>query len=170
MKRTYASMSNLSKLKYAGLSRSKLLHIYCLHIRSSMEYCSVVWHDNLTQAQKHSIERLQIVALKIILGVDSPRRDDGHFDYNRALVICDFKSLFDRREKRTLVFAKKCIKHPTLKRMFPENPRTLDDPHDLRSREAFHVNHTRTEAYKKSAIPSIQRRLNTHYSNPPPLS
>ena len=43
MKRTYASMSVLTKLKYAGLSRTKLLHIYALHVRSSMEYCSVVW-------------------------------------------------------------------------------------------------------------------------------
>ena len=55
-----------------------------------MEYWSIVWHDNLTQAQGHSIERLQIVALKLILGADSPRRDDGHFDYYRALVICNF--------------------------------------------------------------------------------
>ena len=61
VKRTYASLSMLTKLKYAGLSRTKLLHIYSLHIRSSMEYYSVVWHDNLTQAQSNSIERLQIV-------------------------------------------------------------------------------------------------------------
>ena len=132
-----------------------------------MEYCSVVWHDNLTQAQKHSIERLQVVALKIILGTDSPRKDDGHFDYNMALVICNLKSLFDRREKRALDFGRKSIKHPTLKRIFPVNPRMLDDPHVLRSREAFLVNHARTESYKCSAIPSIQRRLNNHYSNQP---
>ena len=88
MKRTYASMSILTKLKYAGLSRTKLLHIYSLHIRSSMEYCSVVWHDNLTKAQSNAIERLQMVALKIILGKDCPRKEDGHFDYVKALIIC----------------------------------------------------------------------------------
>ena len=74
MKRTYASMSMLTKLKYAGLSQTKLLHIYALHVRSSMEYCSVVWHDNLTQAQSDAIERLQIVALKIIHGNESPEQ------------------------------------------------------------------------------------------------
>ena len=42
IKRTYANMSMLTKLKYAGLSRAKLIHIYSLHVRSSMEYCSVV--------------------------------------------------------------------------------------------------------------------------------
>ena len=129
-----------------------------------MEYCSVVWHDNITEAQKKSIERLQIVALKIILGNDCPRKDDGHFDYDRALVLCNLRSLFDRREKRALDFGKKCIKHTSLKRIFPENPRILDDPHNLRSREAFKVNYARTEAYKNSAIPAIQRRLNKHFS------
>ena len=76
VKRTYASLSMLAKLKYAGLSRTKLLHIYALHIRLSMEYCSVVWQDNLTQAQSNAIERLQIVALKIILGSECPERED----------------------------------------------------------------------------------------------
>ena len=32
MKKTYISMSMLTKLKYAGLSRTKLLHIYALHV------------------------------------------------------------------------------------------------------------------------------------------
>ena len=58
-----------------------------------MEYCSVVWHDNLTQAQSNAIERLQIVALKIILGSDCPLKDDGHFDYTKALIICKLDSL-----------------------------------------------------------------------------
>ena len=55
VKRTYANMSMLTKLKYAGLSRKKLINIYCLFIRSSAEYCSVVWHANLTQAQTNTI-------------------------------------------------------------------------------------------------------------------
>ena len=49
-----------------------------------MEYCSVVRHDNLTQAQSNAIERLQMVALKIILGSDCPLKEDGNF----ALVFC----------------------------------------------------------------------------------
>ena len=166
-KRAYASMSILSKLKYAGLSRQKLLHVYSLHVRSSMEYCSVAWHDNLTQAQSASIERLQMVSLKIILGRDCPFKEDGHFDYNRALAMCNLKSLFSRKEKKTLDFGIKCIKHPRLKKLFPLNPALLEDPHPVRNREQFVVNHTRTMAYKNSAIPSIQRRLNNKFPNIP---
>ena len=166
VKRTYASLSMLTKLKYAGLSRTKLLHIYCLHIRSSMEYCSVVWHDNLTQGQSNSIERLQKVSLKIILGSESPRCEDGHFDYVKALHICNLKSLFSRREKRMIDFGRKCIQHPSLTRMFPPNPTISDNPNLVRNREQFHVNFARTAAYNNSAIPAIQRRLNSHFTQP----
>ena len=164
MKRTYASMSILTKLKYAGLSRSKLLHIYSLQVRSSMEYCSVAWHDNLTIAQKNAIERLQVVSLKIILGSDCPRKEDGHVDYLKALSICNLKSLFSRREKKALDFGIKCTKHPTLKKLFPANPAILEDPHPVRGREKYCVNRARTCAYQNSAIPSIQRRLNTKFT------
>ena len=94
MRKTYGSMSILTKLKYAGLSLEKLLHIYSLSVRSTTEYCSVAWHDSLTQQQCKAIERLQVVALKIILGNNSPIREDGHFDYDEALRQCNLSSLF----------------------------------------------------------------------------
>ena len=164
MKRTYASMSILTKLKYAGLSRGKLIHIFSLFVRSYTEYCSVAWHDSLTQDQTNAIERLQIVALKIILGVDCPRKPDGHFDYPEALRFCKLKSLFDRREARTLAFGKKSLKHSGLKRLFPLKEDILEDQPNLRRHEKFQVNFARTSSYKNSAIPSIQRRLNQHFA------
>ena len=163
IKRTYASMTMLTKLKFAGLSRRKLINIYCLFVRSSAEYCSVVWHSNLTQAQSKAIERLQIVGLKIILGNDCPRKEDGHVDYFAALDLCQLDSLFSRRQNRMLSFGKKCIKHSSLNRIFPINTATYEDPHPVRNRELFHVNHARTSAYLNSAIPSIQRQLNQFY-------
>ena len=155
-------MSLLTKLKYAGLSHKKLINIYCLFIRSSAEYCSVVWHENLTVAQSNAIERLQVVALKIIHGKDYPRKNDGHCDYDALLRTCNLSSLSDRREKRMLSFGKKCISHPTLSRIFPLN---AEDMHDVRNHEVFQVNYARTMAYKNSAIPAIQRRLNQHYKS-----
>ena len=168
IKRTYACMSLLTKLKYAGLSRKKLLHIYSLFVRSAAEYCCVVWHDNLTQSQSRAIERLQVVSLKIILGNDCPRKEDGHFDYEKALTLCQLNSLFSRREKRTITFGKKCVKHKTMKNIFPLNSAIFEEPH-VRSRELYHVNHARTVAYQNSAVPAIQRRLNQLYSYSPTI-
>ena len=90
--------------------------IYSLSVRSAAEYCSVVWHNNLTQGQTYAREQLQIVSLKIILGSDGPRKDDGHFDYEKALTLCYLKSIFSRREARTVSFGKKFIQHPDLRR------------------------------------------------------
>ena len=168
LKRTYGSMTMLTKLKYAGLSRKKLINIYCLFVRSSAEYCSVVWHQNLTQAQSNKIERLQVVALKIILGKDCPKKEDGHCDYENVLKLCNLDSLFVRRKKRMLDFGKKCINHSSLSRLFPYNEAISDDPLNLRNRELFHVNYARTSAYRDSAIPTIQRQLNQHFRKSPP--
>ena len=55
------------------------------------------------------------------------------------------------------------IKHFSLIRMFPPNPAGLENSHIIRIREHFHVNFARTAAYKNSAIPSIQRRLDAHF-------
>ena len=105
-----------------------------------------------------------MVELNIILGNDCPRKEYGHFDYVKALTLCKLDSIFSRREKRAIDFGKKCVKHPTLKRLFPINQTVYDDPHSVRNRELFHVNLTRTAAYHNSAIPAIQRRLNKQFT------
>jgi hypothetical protein len=53
IKKTYASLSILTKLKYAGLSRTKLLHIYCLHVRSSMVLRCLAQQPNTSPEQCH---------------------------------------------------------------------------------------------------------------------
>ena len=82
--------------------------------------------------------------------------------YPEALEMCGLQTLFDRREKRCLDFAIKCVKHPKLKRLFPSNPEKSDLK--LRKREIFKVNFAHTTSYKKSAIPYCQRLLNNHIS------
>ena len=168
VRRWFSKLSMLTKLKYASMKLHDLVQIYCLFIRSTAELCSVVWHDSLTQHQTKSIEHLQIVTLKILLGEKGPRKPDGHFDYDKAMNICDLNSLFSRREARMVDFGNKCTEHSTLKRLFPLNPAIVTDTHAVRTRELFKVNPARTAAYYKSAIPAIQRRLNLKYCFKPP--
>ena len=76
VKRGHLQVSNNVKIEVCWhVKKKKLLHVYLLHVRTSMEYCSVAWHNNITQAQ--------IVFLKIILGSDCPMKEDGHFNYHR---------------------------------------------------------------------------------------
>ena len=67
-KKSYARLTMITKLKYAGVPEEDLLHIYILYIRSLLEYCSVVWHSTLTVEQSQDLESIQMLCLQIILG------------------------------------------------------------------------------------------------------
>ena len=152
-KKAYPRVKMLTKLKYVGVKTEDLIELYCMHIRSLTEYCSTVFHSSLTQKLSSKIEAIQKTCLRVILGV-------MYVDYNAALEMCGLKTLHERREHRGIKFAIKCITHPTNSEMFPLNP--SKDTHLVRNREHFKVNKCHTEKYKKSTIPNLQVKLNSH--------
>ena len=139
----------LSKLKYAGISRSDLLTVYKLFIRSVLEYCSVSFHTSLTNDQSRKIEGVQSTCLKVILG-------EEYSSYESALKICDLVTLCERRQSRFLNFALKCVSDKNNMKFFPKNQRPIGG-------EIFKVNFTRTTKYQKSTLPQAQRMLNTYF-------
>ena len=154
-KKAFSRLSMITKLKYIGVSREDLLDIYVLYIRSVTEYCSVSFHSSLTQEQSQKLERIQKTCLRVILG-------EHYEDYKTALDICGLETLSDRRGKRCLDFALKCVKHPRNRRLFPFNQN--QNEHDVRVHEQFKVNFS-TSTYRDSTIPYCQRLLNDHFSN-----
>ena len=152
-RKAYSRLSLITKLKYVGVNKSDLLDIYILFIRSVTEYCAVVFHSSLTQQECEKLERIQKTSLKIILG-------EEYTDYPSALVLCGLQTLSERRVKRCLYFALKCLEHNKNKRIFPTNPN-----YNLRTRdsEPFLVNFAKSESYKKSAVPYCQSKLNQHF-------
>ena len=152
-KKAYPRIGALSKLKYVGTSIEDLIELYCLFVRSATEYCSPAFHSSLTQTQSDKLEAIQKTSLRVILG-------DMYVSHAAALEMCGLELLFTRREKRTLQFGLKCLKHPENQNIFPNNP--TQDTHNIRHREYLKVNKAHTEAYKKSTIPYLQRRLNDH--------
>ena len=153
-KKAFSRLSKITKLKYVGVSVDDLLDIYILFISSVTSYCAVAFHSSLTEEQCSKLE-IQKTCLKVILG-------EMYVSYSAALEMCGRQTLFDRRQKRCLDFASKCVKHTKNRRLFPLNPVTSE--HYLRYKEVFHVNFASTETYKKSAIPFCQRLLNDHYN------
>ena len=145
-RKAYSRISMLSKLKYAGVSTEDLLNVYVLFIRSVLEYSCVVWHSRLTCDQSMKIERVQKICLRIILA-------EMYVSYDAALEMSGLDSLESRREQRCLNFARKCLKNSKHMKLFPENPKGF--------REKYVVNFAKTETYKKSSIPYMQRLLNT---------
>jgi hypothetical protein len=160
-KKAYSRMKMLTKLKILGTKTEDLIDIYWLYIRSQTEYCSTVFHSSLTEKLSKKIESIQKTSLKVILG-------DNYISYEAAMEMCGLESLSQRRENRCLKFGIWCSRNITTSATFPCNPTT--DTHNIRKREFYKVNSSRTEFYKKSAIPYIHRKPNDHMAKMDKLS
>ena len=128
--------------------------MYKQFIRGTLEYCSVAFSSSLTVQQSASLERCQAVALRIIL-------NESYVSYSAALEMCGLDLLETRRLARCLQYSLKCIVHPQNARFFPLNP-NLSGEQQVRYRERFKVNFSRTKQYQESTIPFCQRLLNSH--------
>ena len=126
-----------------------------MYIRSILEYCSVVWHSTLTAEQSNNIENVQKLCMKIILGPD-------YKGYVNSLEKCGLETLESSREAKCLKFGLKCLLHPIHSKLFPVNPHILSENNSHPNREHFTVNWARTDSYRMSAVPYIQRMLNKH--------
>ena len=149
VKKSYARMQILRKLYGFNIPPSDLVKIYIIYVRSLLEVSCVVWASSLTEEQITKLERIQKVALRIILG-------ESYNSYENALTITQLKTLRDRREELCIRFANKCLKNPNTKDMFPVNPSDSRTRH----REKYFVQKSNTDRLAKSAIPHMQRMLN----------
>ena len=96
-----------------------MINIYCLYIRSVAEQSSVVWSSSITSGESNDLERIQKVALRIIL-------QSEYTDYNNALRITNLQTLKARRSFLSLKFAIKCTKSEKTCDMFPLNQTNID--------------------------------------------
>ena len=130
-----------------------MVNIYILYIRSILETSAVVWHSSITQAETSEIERVQKVALRIILGGE-------YEDYKKALNISGLQTLSDRRIALCKQFAKNCTKSSKMSHIFPLNQHTVN----TRNPEKYFVSPASTGRLANSAIPYMQRLLNAMWN------
>ena len=149
VKQAYKRMIILYRLSEFLMPIDDLIDIYKLYIRSILESSAVVWHSAITEGERHSIERVQKVALKIIL-------KSAYIDYEDALAKTHLETLEKRREVLCLRFATACTKNPKTQKMFPLNPSRVNTRHH----EKYYVQPARTSRLKNSSIPYMQRLLN----------
>ena len=149
VQRCYKRMTILRNLYSFQIPISDLVNIYCLYIRSVVEQSSVVWSSAITEGESLELERVQKVALRIML-------KDDYVSYEHALKITNLQTLSDRREILLKRFALKCAKNPRTADMFP----LKQTRRNLRRQEVYQVTRARTDRLAKSAIPAMQRILN----------
>ena len=148
-KRAFTRMIILRNLFQFEVPVEDLLEIYILYIRSVVEQSAVVWASSLTKGEQKDIERVQKVALRIILKND-------YSSYPEALKFTGLDTLSARRAKLCLNFAKKCTKSDKTSEMFPLNITEVN----TRNPENYFVTPARTDRLARSAIPYMQRLLN----------
>ena len=156
VRRANGSMRLLHKLVDFGVPLDDLVQIYILYVRSILEQSCQVWHSSLTLENFQDLERVQKNGLKIIL-------QENYISYSNALDTTGLSTLFERRSKLCLKFAKSCLKNSEMKKMFPLNP--VEYGIKTRFRNKFRVTHARTERLMTSAIPYMQRLLNQDAAN-----
>ena len=100
----------------------------------------------MTKLQSDKLEAIEKTSLRVIVG--------------EALEMCGLELLSTRRESRSLKFGIKYLKHLVNNNIFSNNP--TQDKHKIRNKEPLKISKAHTEAYKKSTIPYLQRRLNEH--------
>ena len=117
------------------------------------EQSAVVWHSSITKGEQKDIERIQKVALRLILG-------SNYTSYVEALRFTGLDTLATRRKKLCLKFAIKCVQNESTSWIFPQKTQQVD----TRYPEKFIVTNAKTDRLSKSAIPYMQKLLNTNWS------
>ena len=141
----------LRNLHNFDLPQEELINIYILYIRSVVEQSAVIWNSSITKGEKKDLERVQKVALKIIL-------KDSYTTYFEALKTTGLEMLSERRSKLCLNFGRKCTTNERTRYMFPHKHEAVN----TRNPETYYVTPARTDRLANSAIPYLQRLLNAN--------
>ena len=102
------------------------------------------------------LERIQKSSFKVIL-------KEHYKDYENALKMLNMQTLYDRRERKCLTFAKKCLKEVNLCKMFPL--KNDDSIMYRRKSERYKVIKSKTCRLQNSPIIYMQNLLNKDYAN-----
>ena len=132
-------------------NRQDLKKIYLTYIRSVLDQSSVLKHSILSQKNIKDLERVQKVAVRVIMG-------KNFNNYQESLLELNLKNLNARRQDMCLNFAKKSVKNNKVKNMFPKNLKS----HTMKKRrnEVYQIKKHKTKRYKRSAIPYMAQLLN----------
>ena len=156
LKICYKRLWAISQLKRARVPDHDILHFFFIKIRSVLESNAPVFHSMLTQESSSDIERVQKIALRVIL-------DDDYVDYQTACTTLEVDSLENRRKKLCLNFALKCLNSEKFKDMFKFN--TVAEDYKIRVPDKFDVPFAKSSRYKKSPKVYLTNLLNEHFES-----
>ena len=147
----------LRRMKLLDIDSSIILDVYIKEIRSVLELAVPAWHSGLTRKQASMIERIQKIAVNIILSIHGNKNT---LSYQKSLSVLGIESLERRRLKLCEKFARKSLKSRH-KDMFKENASQYNTRHKFPFAE-YSVHSSR--AFKSPLI-YLTRLLNNNPSH-----
>ena len=153
LKIAYSRLWTISKLKSATVNNDDIFHFYSMKIRSVLEYAAPVFSSMLTAENVADIERIQKIALKVILA-------DQYQSYDQACQLLGTISLENRRKQLSLKFALACLKSPHHSHLFKQR---LSPYYKLRKIKSFEEPFCHSQRYYLSPVPYLTRLLNEHF-------
>ena len=151
------------KLKQFGFKTEELLTLWKVSLRPIAEYAAPLWHPNLLECNIRTLEKLQKIALGLILGtiyIDHRRyyKVNGKpVPYIEALKYCNLPTLSERREILTTNFALETYKSGLHTDFFEEE--NADRP-NTRSKPIVKEHTGNTSRLNRSAIPTMSKIIN----------
>ena len=124
-------------------------------VRSIVEMDVPVWHSGLTKHQISSIEKIQKVSFKIILG-------EQYKSYFQARKVLSAQTLDERRSKLCLNFAKMNLK--TQESFFTKLQTNRNTRRKANLVEEYKC---RTDRFERSSLPYLAKILNHDYKTKP---
>ena len=149
-RKAYKKMWILRRLRKLNPDIEFLLDVYTKEVRSHLEFAVPAWHGGLSKKHSDEIERVQKVAVSVILGKE--------VSYSAGLKLLNIEELSVRRERLCLNFAKKTLKsqHSSMfTRKMKEGP-------NIRFKQEFSENKCNTQRYYNSPINYLTRLLNNN--------
>ena len=153
-RKAFKKMWALRRMKILDIDPYIICDVYVKEIRSLLELAVPAWHSGLTQKQSLDIERVQKVAVQVILSDCSTGKSE--FSYDMALVVLNLEPLYIRREKLCLRFAQKTLKSRH-KDIFTSN----QNKYDTRHKNQFTEKTCNTKRCFNSPVNYLTRLLNS---------
>ncbi len=147
----------LRRLKCFGFSRAQLTNLYMLHIRSILEYCSVLWSSSLTVNQTKRLVSVEKRALSIISG--------KYVCTKNYLSICNangLRNLIERWSELLANFGIQTMKNERFKHWLESYKIHRKEGFTNRTNSnlyPFRAVPTKFERYRRSTIPALVKLL-----------
>jgi hypothetical protein len=148
-KKAFKNMWALRRMKTLNMDSFTTLDYYFKEVRVHVELAVPVWHSGLTTKQSSDIERVQRVALSIVLG----RAD---ISYSRTCALLGVKPLYIRRQELCDRFS---VKTASPSCRHSELFQAQNSCYNTRI-DQFREHLCRTSRFYKSALPFLTRSVN----------